>query len=112
MKANLAEYLPARGVKTPLLTAVIREVAAGAGSPKTGLAAAAPLVIGAAAKTLENALARRNMREVDTMVRQRSPLYQEQAAGGLNARDMAMLRALLPGMIANQQPPPRLFGAF
>jgi hypothetical protein len=87
-------------------------VAAGAGSPKTGLAAAAPLVIGAAAKTLENTLARRNMREVDTMVRQRSPLYQEQAVGGLNARDVAMLRALLPGLLVNQQQSQRSFGTF
>jgi hypothetical protein len=85
---------------------------AGAGSPKVGAAMVAPIVVGTAAKALENALARRDMRGVDTMVRQRSPLYQEQAANGLNARDVAMLRALLPGLMANQQQPQRSFGAF
>ncbi len=73
--------------------------------PGVAAASLAPVAIGMGAKALENALARRQMSQVDTMVRQRSPLYEGQAAGGANARDAMVLRALLPGLISGQQRP-------
>ncbi len=89
--------------------------AAAGGGLGAAIGAAAPIAVGTAAKTLENALARRSMRKADAVVRQNSPLAREAAAQAptlptISAREAAVLRALLPGLISPQQPRPSVYG--
>lgn len=72
------------------------------GAEGAGVGAAIPLVGGALAKTLENALARRSLNPVDEMVRSRSPLAE--AMAGIDLRqpnywqNNAALRTMLPNL--------------
>jgi hypothetical protein len=64
----------------------------GAGLPFTGLLA----------RTVQNSLGRRRLHQADDTIRKNSPLY-ESRLSQLPARDVAILRALLPGIIAQQE---------
>lgn len=63
---------------------------------------AAPAVIGAGAKSLSNALARRSLGLADETIRMNSPLYE---MGPMPSPDAAVLRALLPGLLGIQPSP-------
>lgn len=63
------------------------------------LGAAVPPLAGAALKGIENTMSRRALLGVDEMTRQRSPLYEQQQ---MPSHDIAVLRALLPGLLGYQ----------
>jgi hypothetical protein len=92
-------------------------LAATAGGGTTGLAAGGPLgaaigataapVAGILARMLQNALGRRSLGEAGNTIAMNSPLYQQRLAA-LPPRDLAVLQAILPGLLAQpqQQMPP------
>lgn len=79
------------------------------GGEGAALGAMVPGVLGVGAKALENSLAKRSLNSVDELVRQRSPLYQQTLGqqplyNPMAARNAAVLRAILPGLMAPQTP--------
>jgi hypothetical protein len=93
----------ASGLLTGLLAGIDPVTATAAGT-------VIPPAVGALSKALENILARRSVGAVDEALRSRSPLYQnragmQQPALDLTARDTAILRSLLPGLLMPQPTP-------
>lgn len=85
------------------------------GAPGAVLGAAAPAATGVLAKLLENALAKRSLSGVDEMVRMNSPLFREMLTAQSPiapafGREEAILRTLLPGLLAPPQQEPRPSG--
>ena len=83
----------------------------GTGQGTAAAGAIAAPAIGWLSKTLENALARRSINAADELIRSNSPLYRSildaaplSYSPGLG-RDEAVMRALMPGLLAPPQPP-------
>lgn len=75
----------------------------------TAVGSLVPTVAGGITKLLENALARRGISAAEEAIRSRSPLHQErlsmqQPASELTARDAAVLRAMMPGLLMPPRP--------
>ena len=77
----------------------------GASGGLTALAGAGAPVAGSLLKSYENFLAQRRLNQAADVMRQNSPLAQSQ----LTPRDIAVLRALMPGLLA---PPPNTGGNY
>jgi len=75
----------------------------GGGNLATALATAAPPVLGAVARGIENNLARRSINAADEQVRMNSPEYRARLAN-MSPHETAVLQTLMPGLLA---PPPQ-----
>jgi hypothetical protein len=70
--------------------------AAVGGVPGAAIGATLPAGVGSISRSIANAIAKRDLRAVDEMMRKRSPLYQERLAASPNeAQDVAMRDAIL-----------------
>jgi hypothetical protein len=78
------------------------------GMPGAIAGATIPTAVGASARSLANALAKRSLNSTDEMIRMRSPLYQEAAAragktGAPTPTEAALIKALLGMQLQPQQ---------
>lgn len=77
--------------------------AAVAGWPGAVMGAAVPATVGSAAKAIANALAKRDMRSVDELLRKRSPLYEERLANPeMNPISAEARAAIARALLADQ----------
>jgi hypothetical protein len=73
------------------------------GGPVGAAVGAIPAVAGIGAKAIANALAKRELRKADELIRKRSPLYKERAENPAMRGDVQDMRALIARMLLDQQ---------